>query len=279
MSERRLEFNLRSPDLLVDADEVRLEQIILNLLSNALKFTSPGGRIAIEVAQEGAEAVIRVRDDGVGIPAEQIPHIFDAFRQGPETLTAAGGGLGIGLALVRALAELHGGGVQAVSAGPGCGSEFTVRLPLSEGAADARRGAAASPRSGVGHRILIVDDDHDSLESLQALLEVMGHEVVAAGDGVRALEVAQSRRPAVALIDIGLPGLDGYEVCRRLRALNHMPRPLLIALTGYGQPEDQRRALESGFDAHLTKPIDLERLRDLLATGPAEEQAPSEPQA
>ncbi len=278
VSERRVEFNVHSPDLFIDADEVRLEQIVLNLLSNALKFTSPGGRIAIEVAQEGTEAVIRVRDDGVGIPPGQIPHIFDAFRQGPETLTEAGGGLGIGLALVRRLAELHGGNVQAVSAGPGCGSEFAVRLPLAEEACEAKPRPAAPPTS-VGRRILIVDDDHDSLESLQALLELMGHEVVTAGDGARALEVAQSGRPAVALIDIGLPGLDGYEVCRGLRAMEHRPPLLLIALTGYGQPEDRRRALEAGFDAHLTKPIDLERLRELLNEGPAKERAPSEPQA
>jgi CheY-like chemotaxis protein len=172
--------------------------------------------------------------------------------------------------LVRSLAELHGGSVAAVSAGRGAGSEFALRLPLSEGAL-APRPRPAITRTGPARRILVVDDDCDSMESLQAVLEMMGHEVVAVADGTLALEVVQARRPAVALVDIGLPGFDGYELCRRLRALDHTPRPLLIALTGYGQPEDKRRALEAGFDAHLTKPIDLERLRRLLAAVPAAE--------
>jgi PAS domain S-box-containing protein len=272
VSERRIEISLQRPDLFIDADEVRLEQIILNLLNNALKFTAPGGRIWVEVAQEGAQAVIRVRDDGVGIPAEQLPHIFDAFRQGPETLTEAAEGFGIGLALVRRLAELHDGSAHASSAGAGRGSEFAIRLPLSEQAAETRPEPPARS-TNVGRRILIVDDDRDSLDSLQALLELMGHQVMGAREGGVALEAAQSWRPDVALVDIGLPAMDGYEICRKLRAMGHEPRPVLIALTGYGQPEDRRRALEAGFDHHLTKPIDLDRLRQLLATGSAGEPA------
>jgi PAS domain S-box-containing protein len=277
-AQRNISLSIPSPDLAVEADEVRLEQIIFNLLSNAVKFTAPGGNISLAVVEEGSHAVIRVKDNGVGIRPDQLPYIFDAFRQGTDDRPDAGGGLGIGLALVRSLAELHGGSAQAASSGLGGGSEFTVKLSLSHNAAAAKPGHGAKAPIAA-RRILIVDDDHDSLESLQALLEVMGHQVESATDGPGALEKIGQGAPEVALIDIGLPGYDGHELCRRVRAMDPKPRPTLIALTGYGQPEDRRRALEAGFDAHLTKPIDLDRLRELLAAGPAQaERVRSAPQ-
>jgi signal transduction histidine kinase/ActR/RegA family two-component response regulator len=258
----------------VDGDPVRLEQIVSNLLHNAIKYTPPGGRIEISVGRspgsQGAEgeAVIRVSDSGIGIPEEMLPRIFDLFTQVESSLPRSQGGLGLGLPLVQRLVELHGGRVTVASPGSGGGSEFTVRLPLG------RPGAAPShplpPRAvhgeadRAGLRVLVVEDNQDGRESLRDLLEIWGCRVELAEDGPRGLDRALAAPPDVALIDIGLPGLDGNEVARRIRAHLNGQAPCLIAMTGYGQPEDRSRALAAGFDTYLVKPVDPELLARLL---------------
>jgi signal transduction histidine kinase/ActR/RegA family two-component response regulator len=248
----------------INGDPTRLEQITGNLLSNAFKYTPPEGRVEIEVAADGDDAVFRVRDTGLGIPKRLLPHVFDVFVQGDQSLERAKGGLGIGLALVQRLVHLHGGTVQAQSAGDGRGSTFTVRLPgIHPPDADNAAAAASTPvRRRL--RVLVVDDHEDSRTMLRLLLEQTGHEAVEAVDGIDGVQLALSRRPDVAIIDIGLPGINGYEVARRLRALPMSGTIALIALTGYGQDEDRRRALQSGFDRHLVKPVDAERLTQAL---------------
>jgi signal transduction histidine kinase len=254
--------------LWLQADPTRLEQVLANLLNNAAKYTEPGGRITLTAGREGQEVVLRVRDTGIGIPADMLERVFDLFTQAHRSLASSyQWGLGIGLALVRRLVELHGGSVQAFSEGPGTGSEFVVRLPLQaepvavppESAAGGGR-PAARPR-----RVLVVDDNQDAAQSLACLLELEGHEVRTAHDGTAALETARAFPPDVVLLDIGLPGLDGYQVARRLRELLGLEQALLVAVTGYGQEEDRRRAEEAGFDHHLAKPVDLEALHELLA--------------
>jgi CheY-like chemotaxis protein/two-component sensor histidine kinase len=245
----------------VNGDATRIEQVVGNLLSNAFKYTPPEGCIEVKVAADEAEAVLTVRDTGLGIPKRLLPHVFDVFVQGDQSLERAKGGLGIGLALVQRLVGLHGGSVQAESAGDGRGSLFTVRLPriaAPEIAADAKT-AVASPRQRL--RVLVVDDHEDSRTMLRLLLEQTGHEAVEAVDGIDGVQLALSRRPDVAIVDIGLPGINGYEVARRLRQLPRSRPIALIALTGYGQDEDRRRALQVGFDRHLVKPVDAERLK------------------
>jgi CheY-like chemotaxis protein len=252
----------------VEGDPVRLEQVISNLLHNAIKYTPPGGRIAVRVGQEGKEAVVRVRDDGVGIPPEMLPHIFDLFTQVESSLPRSQGGLGLGLPLVRSLVELHGGRVTVESEGPSRGSEFVVRLPLAraeepDAAADARRTAPAG--SAAGLLVLVVEDNRDGRESLRDLLEIWGHRVELAEDGPDGLAKALALHPDVALIDIGLPGIDGNELARRIRASLNGISPCLIAMTGYGQPEDRSRALRAGFDTYLVKPVEPDTLSRLLA--------------
>ena len=248
----------------VNGDPTRLEQITGNLLSNAFKYTPPEGRVEIEVAADNDDAVFRVRDTGLGIPKRLLPHVFDVFVQGDQSLERAKGGLGIGLALVQRLVHLHGGTVQAQSAGDGRGSTFTVRLPgIHPPDADNAAASASTPVSR-RLRVLVVDDHEDSRTMLRLLLEQTGHEAVEAVDGIDGVQLALSRRPDVAIIDIGLPGINGYEVARRLRALPMSGTIALIALTGYGQDEDRRRALQSGFDRHLVKPVDAERLTQAL---------------
>jgi signal transduction histidine kinase len=253
------------PAMAVDGDADRLEQVFVNLLTNAAKYTPPGGHVAVVVETADGEAVVSVRDDGVGLTADMLPRVFDLFAQAEGTLDRAQGGLGIGLTLVRSLVELHGGAVEARSAGPGTGAEFVVRLPLSDAA-----GAAASPdadrRAGPTRRILIVEDNADTRDLLKVLLEARGHAVDVAADGAEGVDRALRLAPDAMIVDIGLPGLDGYAVARRLRA-HFGASLLLVALTGYGQPEDRRRALEAGFDVHCTKPVDAERLDRLLADG------------
>ncbi|MGE5414956.1 MAG: ATP-binding protein, partial [Syntrophomonadaceae bacterium] len=251
-------------DVWVEGDAVRLEQIVNNLLTNALKYTPPGGRVEVRVGREGAEAVIRVADTGVGMGPEILPRVFELFAQADEALDRAHGGLGIGLTLVRSLVELHGGTVRAQSPGRGEGSTFVVRLP---GAAAAGHAATDEELEGPGvepRRILLIEDNADVRESLRELLSEAGHRVATASDGLAGIELAVSLRPDVALVDIGLPGLDGYGVARRLRQ-SLGDDVLLVALTGYGLPEDRRRALEGGFDAHVTKPVTLRAILRLLA--------------
>lgn len=255
----------RTEPVWVDADETRLEQVVANLLSNAVKFTPETGTVAVRVRVEGAEAVLEVEDSGVGIPAETIGRVFDLFFQGERGPDRAQGGLGIGLTLVRRLVDLHGGTVAVASDGPGRGSRFTVRLPRiapPPPAPDTALGRRGEPR-----RVLIIEDHGDSREMLRLALERDGHSVAEAATAREGLEAAPAFGPDVALIDIGLPELDGYEVARRLRAALG-PAVTLVALTGYGALEDRHRSEQAGFDAHLVKPVDPVRLLALIAASP-----------
>jgi len=248
-------------DVVVDADPVRMEQIVLNLVSNAMKYTPAGRTIRVRTSAEGDDAVLHVADEGVGIAGDMLPKIFGLFVQGERTLDRAQGGLGIGLTLVRTLTELHGGTVTADSPGPGLGSVFTVRLRRVE-MPETGEHADRRPHA-IRRRVLIVEDNDDAREMLKLLLEHEGHEVYAAADGTEAVRAASRLHPDLALIDLGLPILDGYEVARFIRRQDHQPQRL-VALTGYGQVEDRQRALEAGFDEHLVKPIDPDRLAELL---------------
>jgi CheY-like chemotaxis protein len=264
-----LDVKLPEEALTLEADPVRLAQVLWNLLNNAAKYTPEGGRIWLTAAKQQREVVVRVRDTGLGISAEMLPRVFDLFTQMERTLDRAEGGLGIGLTLVRRLTEMHGGTVKALSGGPGQGSEFVVRLPLAADdilAMKAKDFSGRDERAGPasGNRILVVDDNRDSAESLAMLLRLFGNDVRTAYDGRLALEVATAYRPDMVLLDIGLPGMNGLEVCRRLRGQSKEPQPLIVAMTGYGQEEDRRRSEEAGFNAHLVKPVDLVALEQLL---------------
>jgi signal transduction histidine kinase/ActR/RegA family two-component response regulator len=247
----------------VRGDAVRLDQIVCNLLINAVKYTPAGGTIRVSTARVGAESRVVVADDGAGMSFELAARAFDLFVQGERDLDRSQGGLGIGLTLVRRLAELHGGSADVKSDGEGRGSEFTVSLPAIE--AEARRQPSATTPHGamLARTILVVEDSDDARETLVELLQVMGHRVDSAADGVSGLDKALAIGPDVALVDIGLPGIDGFELARRLRAVDGH-RTYLVALTGYGAAEDRRRAMEAGFDAHITKPVEPERLVELL---------------
>jgi two-component system CheB/CheR fusion protein len=248
----------------LEADPVRLAQVLANLLNNAAKYTEPGGRIRLRAERQGQQVVLRVRDNGVGIAPKMLPRVFDLFAQADRTLDRSQGGLGIGLTLVKRLVELHGGRVRAVSRGLGKGSEFVVRLPVL-GTPPPPGPAASVKPVRAGSRILVVDDNADAAGTLALLLQVKGHEVSTAHDGPTALELARAYHPGVVFLDIGLPGMDGYEVARRLRGQPDCPPCLLIALTGYGRDEDRRRGAEAGFDHYLVKPVDPEELQMLLA--------------
>jgi signal transduction histidine kinase len=254
----------------LEADPARLPQVFANLLDNAAKYTETGGRIHLSVERQGAEVVVTVRDNGIGIPAHHLPRIFEMFSQVNPALERTQGGLGIGLALVKGLVELHEGAVEARSGGPGMGSEFVVRLPAADQRPDAIQKTAASDRHGGApkRRVLIVDDNRDAATSLAMILELMGHEVETAHDGAAALEAAAAFRPDVILLDIGLPKLNGYEVARAIRRQTWGEQLILIAVTGWGQEEDKRRALQAGCNYHLTKPIDPDGLEALLANSP-----------
>lgn len=251
----------------LEADPVRLTQVFGNLLTNACKFTDPGGRILVSLEQQGSDVVVRVADNGIGIPAELLTKVFERFVQvGPST-ERADGGLGIGLSLARQLVELHGGTITANSQGLGQGSEFIVRLPILSSrvvALDSPPGMVP-PGETAGHRILLVDDSRDAVDSLALLLSLAGHQTRTAHDGVDALEQAEAYRPEVILLDIGLPRLSGYEVCRALRATAWGRDMTVIALTGWGDEDERRRTTEAGFDGHLVKPVDYARLTALLA--------------
>ena len=248
----------------IDADETRIEQILGNLLGNALKFTPAGGRITVTVEVDGPEAVLRVEDDGAGVPPDLLPRIFDLFVQGQTTLHRREAGLGIGLTLVRRLVDLHRGRIEAASEGPGRGSAFTVRLPAARPPGDAAAPAPATPRATVRRRVLIIEDNDDARQMLRHLLDHAGHEVHEAAEGIDGLARAVALRPDAVIVDIGLPGLDGYSIARRLRETGP-PGVLLVAITGYGQDGDRLRSREAGFDAHLTKPVDPQALDALLA--------------
>ena len=264
-----LDLELPAEPLWVEGDATRLAQALGNLLSNAGKFTDSGGRVTAGLRAGGDRAEIVVEDTGIGIEPEMLGNLFETFSQADRSLARSRGGLGLGLALVKGLMDLHGGEVEAASAGLGRGSRFTLRLPLAA-AQDATEEETAPPaRVNGSRRILIIEDNADAAESLQMLLELSGFEVTTAADGTSGLETARRFHPDVVLCDIGLPGgLDGYGVARELRADSAFQSVRLIALTGYGQAEDQRRAYAEGFDLHLTKPVDPVRLKDLLAGAP-----------
>ncbi|HXK24369.1 MAG TPA: PAS domain S-box protein [Myxococcota bacterium] len=272
----RLELSLPREPLSVDADPLRLAQVFVNLLDNAAKYTPDGGCIELRTQRRGGEVEISVRDDGVGIPDAVLPRVFEPFTRAPHALPRAKGGLGIGLALVARLVELHGGRVEARSDGPGRGSEFAVRLPLRAGPAVPRIETdrpAASAIAGSPQRVLVVDDNRDAAESLAMLLRKRGVEALVAHDGESALEAARARVPTAVLLDLGMPGMDGYEVARQLRAQPSAQEALLVALTGWGQPDVQSRCEAAGFDHHLVKPVRIETLEALLALPPQRPKA------
>jgi PAS domain S-box-containing protein len=272
LAERReqgLEVALPAEPILLDADPVRLAQVLVNLLNNASKYSERGGTIRLAAERRGEEAVISVEDDGIGIPPEKLETIFEMFSQVEETLERSRGGLGIGLTLVKRLVELHGGAITAHSPGLGRGSRFVVRLPVAsgrpEGAAPetaASESAAAAP----SRRVLVVDDNRDSADSLAAWLELNGHRARIAYDGVEAVEAAESFRPDVVLLDIGLPRMNGFDACRRIRERPWGAGVVMVALTGWGQEQDRLRSREAGFDSHMVKPPDHRALLELLAS-------------
>lgn len=267
-----LDVVLPSERLPVDADVFRLEQVFVNLLQNASKYSEPGSRVVLECRLERSSGPLRarvaVRDEGVGIPADKLDAIFDLFVQVDQSLARSLGGLGLGLTIAKRLVDLHGGTIRAESAGPGRGAAFIVELPLeeqavladtAEGDGEARRLVDADPLS-----VVIIEDNPDAREMLRAWFEELGHRVQTAADGVEGLEVVRSVRPDVALVDIGLPGIDGYQVAETLRSSPECRATFLVAITGYGRPEDSARAREAGFDVHLVKPIQPERLAGLI---------------
>jgi signal transduction histidine kinase/DNA-binding response OmpR family regulator len=267
---KRHQFTVTLPrePVRVNGDAVRLAQVVGNLLNNAAKYTADGGAIALTLEHGEDEAVIRVRDNGIGIPTEMLGSIFDLFTQVERSLDRSQGGLGIGLTLVHRLVEMHGGRVQAFSAGANQGSEFIVRLPTMAAATPKKastNGTAASPVQGPCCRVLVVDDNVDGADSLALLLRLGGHKVHVCHCGADALAAVDTFQPEIVLLDIGLPEMDGYEVARRLRALEGTQNILLVALTGYGQDRDIRRSREAGFDHHLVKPADPQALTELFS--------------
>jgi signal transduction histidine kinase len=262
IEERRHQLVVDVPaGLWLDADETRICQVFSNLLTNAAKYTKQGGSVAISAAREGDQVVIRVRDTGMGIPPELMPHLFDLFVQGRRTIDRAEGGLGLGLSIVRSLVELHGGTVRVHSEGPQRGSEFEVRLPAPSAESFAHE-RIATPMPGAhpalrDKRVLVVDDNVDAADLLSHALEGLGYETRTAYDGPSALEAAAAFDPDIALLDIGLPAMDGYELARRLRGQLTAKPLALIALTGYGRDSDRTQTRDAGFDYHMVKPIDI----------------------
>jgi PAS domain S-box-containing protein len=268
-----LQFPERSAPWL-DVDPARIEQILGNLLTNAMRYTPEGGKIAVTSTLEGDEVVVRVSDNGIGIAPEMLPHLFEPFAQADSSLDRCHGGLGIGLTLVRSLAEMHGGSAAAASEGIGRGSEFTIRLPIAPVPVDSVSDDGDKP-TGDSRRILVVDDNYDAASTLAMVLQYQEFDASVVGDGAEAIRAVEKLQPEIVLLDIGLPGMDGYEVARRVRELPRGGDILLIAITGYGQPDDRARALESGFDHHLVKPVDTSRLIDLCANFEKREISPT----
>ncbi len=278
LDSRRHELSIELPEelLTVDGDKTRLVQLLGNLLHNAGKFTDPGGRVALKVVREGGVAAISVRDSGIGIGAELLPRVFDLFTQVHGTPHTHQGGLGIGLALVRRLAEMHGGSVMALSDGPGHGTEFVVRLPLLPSHTMPSAAPARAPEAPAidGRRILIADDNHDAAETLALQLSYAGHEVRVAHDGVEAISVGETFRPEVVLLDLGMPRLDGYATAIEMRLRPWGREARLVAVTGWGQAHDRQQTAKAGFHAHLVKPVaDVELLRVLARVTSADDDA------
>ncbi len=267
----QLTVTLPPDPVLVDGDPPRLTQVFQNLLGNAAKYSEPGGHIRMSVEQDGGEVVVRIRDSGIGIPAADLPHVFEVFVQVDTSWKRAQGGFGIGLSLVKEFVGLHGGRVEAHSDGLGKGSEFVVRLPLPAAlpaAVEPPHAPAVGPR-GPSRRILVVDDDRDAAESLAMLLGFMGHEVRTANDGEAGLAAAAEFRPGLILMDIGMPVMDGHEAARRIRAEPWGREPFLVALTGWGAGDDRLRTQEAGFDRHMVKPVDPDALKELIVELPS----------
>jgi CheY-like chemotaxis protein/two-component sensor histidine kinase len=267
-SGHQLEIALPDEPLLVDGDLTRLAQVFSNLLTNSAKYTERGGRIRLEARRDAGDVVVSVRDTGIGIPRESLANIFDMFSQVDRTLERSTGGLGIGLALVRGIVEMHGGQVTAASEGAGRGTEFRVRVPLIEIASEATseaNGGRRRPQSDRPWRVLVVDDNRDSAESMAIMLESLGHDARCAHDGHEAIAAADEFRPDLVLLDIGMPNMNGYEACRRLRELPWANETVIVAMTGWGHEDDRRRSREAGFHHHLIKPVELESLQRLLA--------------
>jgi PAS domain S-box-containing protein len=261
----RISINLPDEPIYLHADAVRLTQVFSNLLNNSCKYTEPGGRISLTADRRGGEVTVQVKDSGVGISPEKLRSVFEMFAQVDQTLERSQGGLGIGLTLVKRLVEMHGGSVEAASAGVGQGSEFTVRLPiLAELPTAVPPPHMVEPPRITGRRILIVDDNVDAANSLAMLLKITGNETRTAFDGVSAIKVAESFRPDIILLDIGLPKINGYEVCRRIRGEPWGKDLMLVAMTGWGQEEDRRKTSEVGFDHHMVKPVAYAALVQLL---------------
>ena len=253
----------------LNADPLRLAQVVGNLLNNASKFTENGGCVSLTVALRGDEAEIRVRDNGAGVAADQLPFVFDMFMQAEATSERCGTGLGIGLALVKNLVEMHDGTVEAHSAGVGHGSEFVVRLPVThEAAQPLPKTPHETSSTTIARRVLVVDDNRDAAESLAILLKLGGHETYIAHDGLEAVEKAAQLSPDFSLLDIGLPKINGFEAARRIRQLSHGKRPVLVALTGWAQDADRQKSREAGFNAHIVKPVDPDILANLLLEFP-----------
>jgi CheY-like chemotaxis protein len=268
----RLSVSVSESGLAVLGDQVRLAQVIANLMNNAAKYTEPGGTIEVEGRRELADVVLRVRDDGRGIPHERIASMFELFVQGDQPWDHSRGGLGVGLTLVRSLVQLHGGSVEARSEGPGRGSEFVVRLPAFDGPAPSAAGTSAAAGAAPGtavRRVLVVDDNADNAEMLSHALLYAGHEVRAEHEGNAALATAARFLPDAVLLDLGLPGMDGFEVARRLRADPALAHIVIIALTGYAQESDRKRSSEAGIDHHLVKPVDVDAIIETIASVPA----------
>jgi signal transduction histidine kinase/ActR/RegA family two-component response regulator len=271
-STRSLTIAVTVPDhpVVIDADPVRLEQMLGNLIGNAIKFTPAGGAIRVSLSNEDGRAVMRVRDTGVGIPRRQLPYVFELFGQATPSLDRSHGGLGIGLTVVRRLAELHGGSAQVFSEGEGSGTEAVVALPTYAASIVQRPASGVPmPQRGAGKRVLLIEDNHDVAAMLAVYLQQIGHEVIQAHDGHTGVEAAVRHRPAVLVCDIGLPGLDGYEIARRVREIPHLHTCLLIAVSGYGEEANRQRARAAGFSYHLTKPADPALLAELIANSAA----------
>ena len=264
----RLTIALPPQPVWVQADSQRLAQVMANLLNNAAKYTEESGSIWLAVETQGSDVLLKVRDTGIGIPADYLPRVFDLFSQEDSSLERTQGGLGIGLTLVRILVQMHDGTIEAFSAGTGQGSEFVARLPVlpePSTPSPAMPVAETSPVLGAPRRILVVDDNVDGAKSLSILLQQYGHEVKTAHAGANALEIAKAWPPQVVLLDIGMPHMNGLEVARRLRGELGLTKAILVAMTGYGQDDDRQRSQEAGFNAHMVKPVDLDALQELLA--------------
>jgi CheY-like chemotaxis protein/two-component sensor histidine kinase len=263
--QQTIEVSLPEQPIYLDADAVRLTQVFSNLFNNACQYTEPGGRIWLTAEGRGAEVVVVVRDSGIGMPADQLDGIFEMFAQVDDEGERPRRGLGIGLTLVRRLVQLHDGTVTARSEGRGLGSEFEVRLPVAESHPDLEASEPSRPVDSTARRILVVDDNHDSAESIATLLQISGHETFVVHDGLSAVEAAEHLRPDVVLLDVGLPKLSGIDACRRMRSHAWGRGMVIVALTGWGQESDRRNTREAGFDAHLVKPVDYGDLLQLLA--------------